>query len=453
MWRRLGPTHVFVASFALLILLGTVGLLILPGLYTGERLEFLGALFTATSAVCVTGLVVVDTATYFTTSGQAFLLILIQLGGLGMITFATLIILGIGGRLSLRHEELSTAATQVAPHLDYRHLTRNIVLFTMAAEALGAVLLWFAWAPRLGSKEAIWHAVFQSVSAFCNAGFSTFSDSLIWTRENPLAIGAIGGLIVIGGIGFLTLEELWIVRRYARDVRLRRLSLHSRLVLATTGLLLLVGWASYAMFEWRAALDGLPSWARSMNALFMSITARTAGFNTVDYGTVTESTAFFTILLMFVGGSPGSTAGGIKTTTLALVALLAWSRLRGREYTHAWSRTVPDETVARAVGLFAVGATLATIAIFVFTATAGSDLPPGLADRGFLARVFEVISAFGTVGLSMGITATLGTAAKLSTILLMFVGRVGPLALAAAIALPMRRSGRFRFAHEDVIVG
>lgn len=453
LWRRLGPTQLFVLSFGALIGFGTLGLLVLPGLYTGEPLGVLDALFTATSAVCVTGLIVVDTATYFTRAGQAFLLILIQLGGLGMITFATLIILGFGGRLSLRHEQLSTAAAHIAPHIDYRHLTRNILLFTMGAELLGAILLWFAWAPRLGSTGAIWHAIFQSISAFCNAGFSTFSDSLIWTRENPLAIGAISGLIIIGGIGFLTLEELWVVRNYARDVRLRRLSLHSRLVLATTLVLLLLGWLSYAAFEWRTALEGMPFWARSMNALFMSITARTAGFNTVDYGAVTESTAFFTVILMFVGGSPGSTAGGIKTTTLALVTLLAWSRLRGREYTHVWSRTIPDETLERAIGLFAVGAILMTVAIFVLTATPGPPLPDTLSERGFLARVFEAASAFGTVGLSMGLTPALGTASKVATILLMFIGRVGPLALAAAIALPMRRSGRFRFAHEDVIVG
>jgi trk system potassium uptake protein TrkH len=190
-----------------------------------------------------------------------------------------------------------------------------------------------------------------------------------------------------------------------------------------------------------------------MNAHFLSITARTAGFNTVDYGAVTESTAFFTILLMFVGGSPGSTAGGIKTTTLALVVILAWSRLRGREYTNVWDRTIPDETVSRAVGLLAMGAVLVTLGIFVHTLAAAPELPALFAERGFLARVFEVVSAFATVGLSMGVTAGMGTAAKVSTILLMFVGRVGPLALASAIALPMRRTGRFRYAHEDVIVG
>jgi trk system potassium uptake protein TrkH len=453
LWRSLEPTHVFVASFAILVLFGTLGLLILPGLYTGERLGLIDALFTATSAVCVTGLIVVDTATRFTPFGQAFLLLLIQLGGLGMITFATLIILGFGGRLSLRHEELSTAAIHVAPQIDYRHLVRNVVLFTFAAEALGAAFLYFAWAPGLGGAEAIWHAIFQSVSAFCNAGFSTFSDSLTWTRENPLAIGTVSVLIVIGGIGFLTLEELWVVRRHARDVRLRRLSLHSRIVLATTALLLLLGWTGFTFFEWRATLEGMPPWARFMNALFMSITARTAGFNTVDYGQVTESTAFFSIILMFIGGSPGSTAGGIKTTTMALVALLALSRLRGNEYTSAWSRTVPDETIARAVGLFVVGAVLVALAIFLLTAFSPVDPAEGAAGQYFLPRVFEAVSAFATVGLSMGVTPGLDFAGKIVIILLMFIGRVGPLAMAAAIALPLRRTGRFRFAHEDVIVG
>ncbi len=452
-WRRLDPPEVFVVSFALLILFGTLGLLILPGLYTGERLGFIDALFTATSAVCVTGLIVVDTATAFTPFGQAFILLLIQLGGLGMITFATVIILGFGGRLSLRHEAISTAAAEVAPHLDYRHLTRNVILFTVVAEAVGAILLWFAWAPQLGGTTAIWHAVFHAVSAFCNAGFSTFSDSLIWTRENPLVIGTIAALIVIGGLGFLTLEELWVVRHYARDVRLRRLSLHSRIALVTTAVLILGGWAGFAFFEWRAALEGMPAWARSMNALFMSITARTAGFNSVDYAQVTESSAFFTVILMFIGGSPGSTAGGIKTTTMALVALLAWSRLRGHEDANAWSRTIPDDTIFRAVGLFVMAAVLITAGIFVLTAFSPIDPAHTTAEFSFLARVFEAVSAFGTVGLSMGVTPVLTAAGKYVAILLMFIGRVGPLALAAAIALPMRRAGRFRYAYEDVIVG
>jgi trk system potassium uptake protein TrkH len=451
--RRLLPVHVFVGSFFILIVTGTLGLKLLPGLYTSEPLDWLDALFTATSAVCVTGLIVVDTATYFTPFGQAFLLLLIQLGGLGMITFATVIILGLGGRPSLRTEALTAVAAEVAPHIDYRYLTRNVLRFTLTLEAAGAIALWAVWLPRLGGAEAIWPAVFHSVSAFCNAGFSTFSDSLISFRDSPLALAVVMMLVVLGGLGFLVLEELYVIRRSAADARFRRLSLHSRLAIAVTLVLLALGFALFALFEWRNTLAELSAPAKLVNALFMSVTPRTAGFNTVDYAEVTESSAFLTVILMFIGGSPGSTAGGVKTTTIALIALLAWSRLRGRGHTDAWSRTIPDETIQRAVGLFVVAFVIVTGAIFLLTMFSPLDASHAVSRVSFLARMFEAVSAFATVGLSMGLTGTLSPAGEGLTILLMYVGRVGPLAFAAAIALPERRAVHFRFAHENVIVG
>jgi len=295
--------------------------------------------------------------------------------------------------------------------------------------------------------------VFHAISAFCNAGFSSFSDSLIAFRENPIVLVTIMLLILLGGLGFLSLEEFWVLRRRPRGGRLGRLSLNSRLVLATTVVLLVTGWAMLAAFEWRNTLAGMPFWARSLNALFMSVTARTAGFNTVDYGHVTESAAFLTVILMFVGGSPGSTAGGVKTTTLALVLLLAWSRLRGRRTTNAWARTVPEDTLQRAVGLFVFASMILTVAIFLYTSVTPVDPARTPGQTPFLGNVFEATSAFGTVGLSTGITPTLSAAGRVITIVLMFLGRVGPLAFAAAISIPERRLGRFRFAHEDVNVG
>ncbi|MGQ0714144.1 MAG: TrkH family potassium uptake protein [Gemmatimonadaceae bacterium] len=452
-WRQLTPPQLFVSSFLILIGLGAVGLRTLPGLYTREPLGWTDAIFTAASAVCVTGLIVVDTATYFTTAGQAFLLLLIQLGGLGMITFTTLIILALGRRLSLRHEQLVSPGAEVAPQIRARSLTRTVVQFTLLVEAAGAVVLYAAWVPRFGWKAAAWPAVFHSVSAFCNAGFSIFSNSLIGLQRSPVVLVIIMLLIVAGGLGFLTIEEANLWRRARRAGPRFRLSLHSRLALATTAVLIVAGWALFTIFEWGATLAELPFPHRLVNSLFLSVTSRTAGFNSIDYASATDSTNFLTILLMFVGGSPGSTAGGVKTTTIALLVLLAWTRFRGRETTNAWGRTIPEETLQRAVGLALTAFALLTACIFLYTYTEHTGIAEGHAR--FLPIMFEAASAFNTVGLSMGATPTLSEAGKWITIFLMFVGRVGPLTFAAALALAAhrRRRDNYRYAYEDVVVG
>jgi trk system potassium uptake protein len=453
-WRQLTAPQLFVGSFVLVILVGTAGFRVLPGLYTGDPLGWVDALFTATSAVCVTGLIVVDTATYFTTAGQAWILLLIQLGGLGMITFATLIIMALGRRLSLRHEAIYRTTADLSPHVDHRSLTRDVVRFTLVLEAVGAAVLYVAWAPAVGWTDAAFPAVFHAVSAFCNAGFSTFSDSLAGFQRAPLTLSVVMLLIVTGGIGFLTLEELYLHRRGRDERRQFRMSLHSRLVLLTTGVLLLGGWLLYLVLEWRLTLADMPAWARLLNSLFMSVTARTAGFSTVDHAEASAGTNFLTILLMSIGGSPGSAAGGMKTTTLALIALFAWSRFLGRETTGMWGRSVPVETVQRAVGLFAVGFIVMTGAIMGYLALELGTVGQAEATAGFLPYMFEASSAFNTVGLSMGVTSELSVSGRWLTTLLMFVGRVGPLTFAAAIALGRRRgNGRFRFAYEDVVVG
>lgn len=452
--RALTPPRLLLGSFLGLILFGTLGLKVLPGLYTGSGLSWLDALFTATSAVCVTGLIVVDTATHFTIWGQAFLLLLIQLGGLGILTFTTLVILALGKRLSLHHEAVSARHADIAPEVDFRHLIRNIVLFTFLFEAIGAVILFVAWLPYFDSGAAAWHAVFQAVSAFCNAGFSTFSDSLVGFQTDPAVLSVIMALIVLGGVGFLALAELNILLRRRFDGRAMILSLHTKLVLGVTALLLLSGWSAFTVLEWTNTLADMPSWARVANGLFMSVTARTAGFNTVDYASTTESSNFLTILLMSIGGSPGSTAGGIKTTTFALIGLLALSRLLGRQVTSVRNRSVPEETVQRAVGLFVVAFGVMTAATFLYVALELQGAGQGETGGNFIEHMFEAVSAFNTVGLSMGVTDELSPASRVLTVLLMYLGRVGPLTFAAAIALDRpNAAGEFRYAYEDVIVG
>ena len=452
------PPQLFAGSFLLLILLGTLGFLLLPGLYTGDRLSLLDALFTATSAVCVTGLIVVDTATYFTAAGQAFILLLIQLGGLGIVTFTSVIILMLGRRMSLRQESVTAGAAEIAPHINFSQLTRDILRFTFACEAAGALLLLLAWAPE-GGTAALWPAVFHSISAFCNAGFSTFSDSLMGMSTQPLPLFTVMALVVVGGIGFLTMEELWLrrpsaLRREKRKARgIPRLSLHSRLVLATTAVLLVGGCLLFTAYEWSLTLRDMPVAARIMNGLFMSVTARTAGFNTIDYEQASDGTGFLTILLMFIGGSPGSTAGGVKTTTIAVIGLLAWSRYRGRTTTDIAGRTVPEETIQRAVGLFVLAFGVITLAILVLTTTEIGAVAHTATEAGFLRYMFEAVSAFSTVGLSMGVTDDLSGAGRTIVILLMFIGRVGVLTFVAALALRRTASGPVRYAYEDVVVG
>ncbi len=452
LWRRLTAPQLFVGSFLLLIGLGTLGLELLPGLYTGEPLNWLDALFTSTSAVCVTGLIVVDTATYFTPAGQAWILLLIQLGGLGIITFTTLIIAMLGRRLSLEHEAITASVAEIAPHVDYRILTRDVVLFTFAIEAAGALALTVLWVPTLG-WSAVWHGLFHSISAFCNAGFSTFSDSLVSYQRSEATLLVVGALIVLGGIGFLTMEESyrwWQTRRLARRLRV---SLQSRVILLATAILIVGGWLPFVVLEWDVTLKGLPVIAKLANGLFMSITPRTAGFNSIDYGQATDSTNFLTILLMFIGGSPGSTAGGVKTTTVSLLVLLAVARFRGRMTTDLWGRTIPEESIQRAVGLSVASFALVTLCILVITTAEGGAVRSPVRDS-FLKYMFEAVSAYNTVGLSMGVTAALSGASQWTLIWLMFLGRVGLTTAAAALVLARREpAGEFRYAYEDVGVG
>jgi len=430
------------------VLFGTVGLKIIPGLYTGQPLSWLDALFTSTSAVCVTGLIVVDTATHFTLRGQAFILLLIQLGGLGIITFTSLIIVALGRRLSLRQESVSMSTVDIAPHVEPRHLLRNVVLFTFSIELIGALVLYVSWVPKHGFSGAVWPAVFHSVSAFCNAGFSTNTDSLMGDQRNPFVLYTTMTLIVLGGIGFLTLQELYLFRKAKKQDQRFRLSLHSRIVLVTTGVLIVGGAGVFLPLEWTQTLGNMNVFDKFNNAMFMSVTARTAGFNSIDYGQATIGSNFFTILLMSIGGSPGSTAGGLKTTTLAIIALMAWSRFRGHAATSVAGRSIPAETIQRAIGLFAIVFTLVTIAVFAISVSA----PVMGGNTLFLSYMFEVVSAFNTVGLSMGITSQLTGIDRLLLVALMFIGRVGPLVLAAALTRT-RNSRGFRYAHEDVMVG
>lgn len=443
----LSASQLLVISFVGLVTIGWVGFLILPGLYEGAPLGWVDALFISTSAVCVTGLSTIDVSSVLSFWGELWLVLLIQAGGLGILTFAAMVVAAAGRRSGLDVEEAAGGFSSVLLNGTPRQMLGTILGVTIAVEAVGALLLCLSWWGEFGFMHSLWLAVFHSVSAFCNAGFSLFSDNLMGQRTHPFVLLVIGALIVGGGIGFPVIQDL----RFRLRKRQRRLTTHTRVVLTATAVLLLGGAGFFLFFEWSRELAGLAFVDRVVNALFMSITPRTAGFNSVDYDGITNASLFLTFALMWIGGGPASTAGGAKVTTAALLALVLWARLRGDVHVSVAGRTVPGETVNRATGL-AVGMTLILL-VFLTLMVAFEPAIRVDAERAQLVRlVFEVQSALSTVGLSMDLTPTLANGSKLTLVVVMLLGRVGPLAVLGAMALRSQRTS-FRYAHEDVLIG
>lgn len=445
---ELTAPQLLVLSFAGLIAIGWLGFMALPGLYEAAPMSAVDALFLAASAVCVTGLSTVDLPVVLSFAGELWLLVLIQAGGLGILTFAALVAAAAGRRAGLEVEEAAGSISAILPIGTPRQMLRTVIGVTLTCEAIGAAALFGCWwKAGEGGPRALWLAVFHAVSAFCNAGFSLFSESLVGQQRNASVLLVLMGLIVLGGIGFPVLHDL-----RARWRGRRRLTTHTRIVLVATALLVLVGAAAFLLFEWDRTLAALAPHDRVVNALFMAITPRTAGFNSVDYGAVSSDSILLTIALMWIGGGSGSVAGGTKVTTIALLALLLAARLRGDRHVSVAGRTVPDETVHRATGL-----TIGMILILIAFTLVLLQLEPSSGrpeqEWGQMVRLaFEVQSALSTVGLSMNLTPTLGSGSKLVLVLVMLLGRVGPLAVLGAMVQRDHHT-RFRYPHEDVLIG
>jgi trk system potassium uptake protein len=372
----------------------------------------------------------------------------------------TLIIGAMGARLSLRSEMLTVAPARKSDKPAVYQIAVAVMKFSLVVEGIGALLLFILWSFEHPLDRALWHAIFHSVSAYCNAGFSTFSDNLV--GERALVIIIISALIIVGGLGYLTFEELLRWRKHVKAkrsgirVRLRgghRLSSHTWAVVVTTIALLVVGWVLMGAFEWNGTLAEMSLVDRLANAWFMSVTPRTAGFNSIDYEAVGNDTAALTIMLMFIGGSPGSTAGGIKTTTLAVLIALGLSRVRGLKFVGLKQRAIPEGTVERTVGMILLALLVLSVAFFLLSSIQAVGLTPEESRDQFLPVAFETVSAFGTVGLSMNYSAKLDPAGELVVIWLMFVGRVGLLSFFSAAVLKRGALGALRPAQEDVIVG
>ncbi len=448
--QRLSPAQALVFYYSLAILLGAL-LLSLPVASRGRPLSFLDAMFTATSAQCVTGLVVFDVGTRLTVFGQLVVLVLIQIGGLGIMTFSVYLFFYLGLGVGARGRWIINETLAYTPVKSLPDLILRIFLLTAVAELIGAVLLAFAFVPQLGWGRGLYYALFHAVSAFCNAGFALFPDSLVSFQGNILVNFTIMTLIVVGGLGFLVVMEVFGHLQKIRNNQHRRLSLHSRLVLVTSGFLLVFGTVAVALMEWHGSLAGMPSGRALLVALFQSVTTRTAGFNTMDLSLMRTPTLFVMIFLMFIGASPGSTGGGIKTTSLALFFGIMVSRLRGNQHTNLFRRTLPDEIVTKALALVMLAVLLIGLALFgLLLAQVPSRVVEG--PRILLDNIFETVSAFATVGLSLGMTGSLTVAGKWIIIVLMFIGRVGLLTVAFAIA-SRTKNYPTRYAEENIMIG
>ncbi len=420
---KINPSRLFILSFFFTIMTGTF-LLMLPASTVRGGISFINALFTSTSAVCVTGLITVDTATYFTKFGQIVIMLLFQIGGLGLMTFTTFFALFLAGGLGIKErivlndlldEENIGAITKILAYL---------LLITFTVELVGAAILFFSSRASFPNfEDALFTSLFHSISAFCNAGFSLFSMNLMdpLVRTNYVYTTTIAFLIIIGGIGFPTIMSLLSVRHISSKLKTINfhIPLQTRMVLLTTLILIVFGTAVTYLLEYNNTLKGMDFLAQLHAAFFQSVTARTAGFNTINFGAVYVPTAILFYFLMFVGASPGGTGGGIKTTTFTILIKGTFSMLRNRKNVTIKNRSLSDELVIRALIKTGLSIFFITLGIFFLTMTEKFNL---------VDVAFEAFSAFGTVGLSRGITFSLTGTGKLIIVMLMFIGRVGPIA-------------------------
>lgn len=436
--RGIPPVRLIVASFLLVILAGAFLLTLPVASRTGQPTAFIDALFTATSAVCVTGLVVFDTWIHWNIFGQVIIILLIQIGGLGVITFTTGFTLLLRRKLGLRDIQLATENTS-GETINIARLIKMIFIFTAACESIGALLLMLRFVPDYGAR-GIWIAVFTAISAFCNAGFDILGfvmefGNLIPYVGDPLVCLTVGGLIVIGGLGFVVISDIYNSRITPRLHKQEpsHLNFHSTLVLIMTGVLIVSGTILFFFCERDNTLRGMNFGTQLNASLFQSISPRTAGFSTVDIAKEHDFTKIITVILMFIGASPAGTGGGIKTTTFVVLLATVLSVMRGEEETTILRRRIERATVYRSLAIFSV-------ALCVVLVTTGIILTADPDITGVDA-LFEATSAFGTVGLSASVTPTLSNISKFFVSCTMFIGRVGPVSLGLALALHKNHRG------------
>jgi potassium uptake TrkH family protein len=446
---HIGPSGLLALSFIFIIVSGTA-LLLLPEM-TVSGISPIDALFTSTSACCVTGLVVVDTAVCFTLKGKTIIMMLIQVGGLNIISFATLFATFYRNSAGVKMQSLIKDIVSADKLSDTRGLLQKIFLYSIFIEISGALLLFITWPNELvfrGIGEKIYFSVFHSVSAFNNAGFGLFTDNLydITVRHAYNLQLVIAALISFGGIGFIVLEDIFGLRniRERRRIKWKGLQVHSRIALSTSAILIVSGAVVFFLVEYKHSISGYGIYGSIVSSIFQSVTCRTAGFNSVNFTQLGQPVLIFMMFLMFIGASPGSTGGGIKTTTFSVILRSAISTIKGRKNVEIVKHTISSDTISRAYSIALFSISLIFISTFVLSVTEP--------DKSFLSLLFEEISAFATVGLSTGITSSLSFAGKSIIILTMYIGRIGTLTLALAITKRIVYS-KYRYSEINVLVG
>ncbi|MBE5962437.1 MAG: Trk family potassium uptake protein [Lachnospiraceae bacterium] len=420
---KLTQTQIIALGFLLMIVAGGLLLMLPISSKSGEWTSFSDALFTSTSATCVTGLIVRDTFRYWSLFGQLVILVLIQIGGLGFMTIATLFSLMLRRKIGLKERELLHESVSTLHIGGIVKLTKRILIGTCLFEGIGAILLSIRFIPQLGIIKGIYNAIFHSVSAFCNAGFDLMGryeeySSLTAYAGDPIINITIMVLIVIGGIGFLVWEDVLM-----HKLKFRKYRLHSKIVLTMTALLVFGGAILFFLFENNKLMADMTMKEKIFSSLFSSVTARTAGFNTIDTAGLSQSSKLLTIILMFIGGSPGSTAGGIKTTTFFVIALYVLSSMRHENGCNIFGRRIEPDAIRRAASVFATNLFLALSVTLVIC---------GIQSFNLVDVLFETFSAIGTVGMSTGITRDLEEISRMLIVFLMYCGRVGSLSFALA---------------------
>lgn len=443
--RPLSATKIIAVGFALVIAVGTLLLSLPAASRDGESCGVLAALFTATSATCVTGLSLFDSWTQWSGFGQGVLLTLIEIGGLGFMSAATMVVFLLKRKVGLKHRMMIAQAFSVSDMDGVVRLQKNVLVGSLTVELAGAAILTLRFWPQYGFGRALKWGVFHSVSAFCNAGFDIFGElkpgsSLMLFQSDPIVLLTLSALIVVGGLGFVVWDELMNHQKH------RPFTVYTRLVLVATFSLILAGWAVICLLEWNnpGTFGALSIKDKLLGGLFQSVTLRTAGFSSIDQGALTESGKVFSMMLMLIGGSSGSTAGGLKTVTFLVLALFIRSRARGMSSVCVYQRTIPDSQVLDAVTIAIIMIVLSVFGGMVLCSTSGVS---------FTDALYESISALATVGLTTGVTGQLTTVGKLLIILYMYFGRVGVLTISLGFLMGSRAQERFRYAETSLLIG
>ena len=440
---KLSPYILILLSFAIMMFLGAFLLCLPLAQISGKSGNFLENLFTATSALCVTGLVVNDISITYTIFGKIVILILIQLGGLGVLTVSSMVILSISRKMGYYTKKI------VSEDINYNILTeiprylKNVSIVVFGIEFVGAVLLFFEFSKKLPFIQAVGYSIFHSVSAFCNAGFALFSNNMENYTGNILINFVITTLIILGGLGFAAILDVYNVIKKTR----RKLSTSTHLAIVMTIFLICFGAVMTFMLEYsnKGTIGSLNLHDKLLSSYFQSVTLRTAGFQTVDLATLTTPTIIIYLFLMFIGASPGSTGGGLKTTTLGILLLGVMNAITGREDIEYRRRRLSWQTFNKACAILMLSLFYLFVMIIIMSIFDSS--------KGFLPLLFELISAFGTVGLSMGLTAKLSIISKLIIILTMYIGRVGPLTIMYALSKKKYREGKYKYPEETILIG